>query len=48
MKRSRRKLSIDVVIHTGIFKITIRSSPVSHLYLKQGFVFNVQTHPNRR
>jgi len=39
MKRSRRELSIDIVIHRGIFKITkLRSCPALPLCLKQGLI----------
>ena len=43
MTRSRRELSVDMVIHRIVsMKITIlRSFPVLPLYLKQGLVFTV-------
>jgi len=45
MKRSRRELSIDMIIHRGIFKdnqITLFPLCYLHSYLKQGLVFTVK------
>jgi len=39
MKRSRRELSIDMVIHRGILITEVRSSPVLSTYQKQGLAF---------
>jgi len=46
MKRSRRELSIDVIIHRSIFKnntitLFLLLSDLKWVYLKQGLVFIV-------
>jgi len=48
MKGFRRELSIDMVIHRGILKITkLRSSPVLASYLKEGLVYTEDLQPCR-